>query len=306
MGVLRGWTTLSHLTLDPKPCSGPERRLRVSMRTRQRLRIALSYLVALFVAGLFLLPLFWMVSSSLKPDYQILDYPPQWFPNPVQWSNYPEALTYVPFGRYALNTLLIALLTIVGHVVSCTIVAYGFARLRAPGRDVLFLVLLATMMLPYPVTMVPIYIGFKTLGWVNSFLPLIVPAFFGSPFYIFLLRQFFLTLPPELEDAARVDGANTLQIIWHVILPISKPAIATVAIFTFQASWNDFLAPLIYLHDQSKYTISLGLSFFRSSYDIRWGYLMAASLVTMLPVILVFFFAQRLFIEGITFTGMKG
>jgi multiple sugar transport system permease protein len=171
---------------------------------------------------------------------------------------------------------------------------------------VLFLVLLATMMLPYPVTMIPIYIGFKTLGWVNSFLPLIVPAFFGSPFYIFLLRQFFLTLPLELEDAARVDGANTLQIIWHVILPISKPAIATVAIFTFQASWNDFLPPLIYLHDQSKYTISLGLSFFRSSYDIRWGYLMAASLVTMLPVIVVFFFAQRLFIEGITLTGMKG
>jgi ABC-type glycerol-3-phosphate transport system permease component len=262
--------------------------------------------LALIVALLFLLPLFWMISSSLKPDYQVLEFPPRWLPNPIRWANYPEALTYVPFGRYTLNTLLISGLTIVGHLLSCTLVAYAFARLRAPGKNILFMVMLATMMLPYPVTMIPIYLGFNALGWVNTFLPLIVPAFFGSPFYIFLLRQFFLTLPAELEDAARVDGASTLQIIWHIILPISKPALATVAIFTFQASWNDFLAPLIYLHDQTRYTVSLGLSFFRSSYDVRWGYLMAASLVTMLPVILVFFLAQRYFIEGITLTGMKG
>jgi ABC-type glycerol-3-phosphate transport system permease component len=266
----------------------------------------LAYTLAGLVAILFLLPLFWMISSSLKPDYQVLEFPPRWLPNPIRWANYPEALTYVPFGRYGLNTLFIAIMVIVGHILSCTVVAYAFARLRAPGKNLLFLVLLATMMLPYPVTMIPIYVGFNAMGWVNTFLPLIVPAFFGSPFYIFLLRQFFLTLPTELEDAARVDGANTLQIIWHVILPISKPALATVAIFTFQASWNDFLTPLIYLHDQSKYTISLGLSFFRSSYDVKWAYLMAASLVTMLPVILVFFFAQRLFIQGITLTGMKG
>lgn len=275
-------------------------------RARQRLRVALGYILATIVAILFLLPLFWMISSSLKPDYQVLEFPPRWLPDPIQWSNYVEALTYVPFGRYALNTLFIAVMVIIGHVLSCTLVAYAFARLRAPGKDALFLVLLATMMLPYPVTMVPLYLGFKTLGWVNTFLPLIVPAFFGSPFYIFLLRQFFLTLPPELEDAARVDGANVLQIIRHVILPISKPALATVAIFSFQAAWNDFLPPLIYLHDQSKYTISLGLNFFRGSYDIRWAHLMAASLVTMLPVILVFFLAQRQFIRGITLTGLKG
>jgi multiple sugar transport system permease protein len=278
----------------------------VGRQMRRRLLAAAGYLLAILVAILFLLPLLWMISSSLKADYQVLEFPPRWLPDPVQWSNYPEALTYVPFGRYALNTLVIAVLMIVGHALSCTVVAYGFARLRAPGKNALFLVLLATMMLPYPVTMIPIYIGFNSLGWINTFLPLVVPAFFGSPFYIFLLRQFFLTLPPELEDAARVDGANTLQTIWHVILPISKPAIATVAIFTFQAAWNDFLQPLIYLHDQSKYTISLGLNFFRSSYDVRWGYLMAASLVTMLPVVLVFFLAQRLFIEGITLTGLKG
>lgn len=274
--------------------------------TRRRLRMGCTYLIAVVVAVLFLLPLFWMISSSLKPNYQVLEVPPRWLPSPVQWSNYPEALTYVPFGRYALNTLFITLATILGHLLSCTLVAYAFARLRAPGKNVLFLILLATMMLPYPVTMVPIYVGFNELGWVNSFLPLIVPSFLGAPFYIFLLRQFFLTLPPELEDAARVDGASTLQILWHVILPLSKPALAVVAVFTFQATWNDFLPPLIYLHDQSKYTISLGLSFFRSSYDVRWAYLMAASLVTMLPVILVFFLAQRYFIAGIAVTGIKG
>ncbi len=273
---------------------------------RKRLALAVSYTLAILVAILFLLPLLWMISSSLKPNYQVFEFPPRWLPHPVQWSNYPEALTYVPFGRYTVNTLFIAVMTIAGHLLSCTLVAYAFARLQAPGKNTLFVIMLATMMLPYPVTMVPIYIGFKTLGWVNSFRPLIVPAFFGSPFYIFLLRQFFLTLPPELEDAARVDGANTMQILWHIILPISRPAMATVAVFSFQAAWNDFLGPLIYLNDQSKYTVSLGLNFFRSSYDVRWGYLMAASLVTMLPVILVFLLAQRQFIRGIALTGLKG
>jgi ABC-type glycerol-3-phosphate transport system permease component len=269
-------------------------------------RIIGGYGIAILIAVLFMLPLFWMISSSLKPSYQVLESPPRWLPDPIQWRNYPEALSYVPFGRYALNTIFVALMTIVGHVTSSTIVAYGFARLRAPGRDALFVVLLATMMLPYPVTMIPLYIGFKSLGWINSFLPLIVPSFFGSPFYIFLLRQFFRTIPPDLEDAGRIDGANVWQIIWHIILPTVKPAIATVAIFTFQNTWNDFLGPLIYLHDQSKYTVSLGLSFFRSSYDIRWSYLMAASLVTTLPVVLVFLAAQNTFIEGITLTGLKG
>jgi multiple sugar transport system permease protein len=273
---------------------------------RRRLRKVLGYVLALVVAVLFLLPLLWMVSSSLKPDYQVLEFPPRWLPDPVRWANYPEALTYVPFGRYALNTLFIAVMVIIGHTLSCSVVAYAFARLQAPGKNALFVILLSTMMLPYPVTMIPIYVGFNALGWVNSFLPLIVPAFFGSPFYIFLLRQFFLTLPPELEDAARVDGANTVQTLWYIILPLSRPALATVAVFSFQAAWNDFLPPLIYLHDQSKYTVSLGLDFFRSSYDVRWAYLMAASLVTMLPVIVVFFLAQRQFFKGITVTGIKG
>jgi ABC-type glycerol-3-phosphate transport system permease component len=282
--------------------------MRASRQAHARLVVTrtLGYGVAIAVATLFLLPLFWMISSSLKPNYQVLEFPPRWLPSPVRWQNYPEALTYLPFGRYALNTLFVSLMNILGNVLSCTLVAYGFARLRAPGKNVLFLLLLATMMLPYPATMIPIYMGFNALGWVNTFWPLIVPAFFGNAFYIFLLRQFFMTIPPDLEDAARIDGANTWQIIWRVILPVVRPAIATVAIFTFQSTWNDFLAPLIYLHDQSKYTVSLGLSFFRSNYDVQWAYLMAASLTVTLPIIIVFFLAQKAFIEGITLTGMKG
>ena len=214
----------------------------------------LVYVLLVSISALFLLPLFWMITSALKPNYQVLAFPPVWIPNPPKWSNFREALTYVPFGRFSINTVIIALGTIVGTVLSCTVVAYGFARLRAPGKNALFVVLLATMMLPYPVTMIPLYVEFNQVGWVNTFLPLIVPAFFGVPFYIFLLRQFFMGIPTEFEDAARIDGANTLQILWHVILPMSKPALATVAILTFQATWNDFLPPLIYLHDQSKYT----------------------------------------------------
>ena len=271
-----------------------------------RWRAILSTALVWGVALLFLIPFLWMISSSLKPNYQIFEVPPRWFPNPPQWDNYTEALTTLPFDRYMVNTAIITALTIVGHVVSCTLIAYAFARLRAPGRDVLFLLVLATMMLPYPVTMVPLYVLFKQLGWINTFLPLTVPAFFGSAFYIFLLRQFFLTIPPDFEDAAIIDGANTLQILWRVILPLSMPAVATVAIFTFQAAWNDFLAPLIYLQKPELYTVTLGLQFFRSTYTTNWAYLMAASLVTSLPVIVVFFVAQRYFIEGITLSGVKG
>ena len=277
----------------------------LSSRRRIQARPVLAYALLSLGAIVFLLPLFWMLSSSLKPEWQVLANPPVWIPNPPRWENYREALTYLPFGRYAVNTLIISLGAIVGHVLSCTIVAYGFARLRAPGKDFFFLLLLSTLMLPYPVTMVPLFVLFNALGWINTFLPLIIPTFFGNAFYIFLLRQFFLTLPPDLEDAARIDGANTLQVLRHVILPISMPALATVVIFTFQASWNDFLQPLIYLQDQSRYTLTLGLNFFRGSFQVRWSYLMAASLVVVLPVVIVFFLAQRLFIRGIAMTGMK-
>lgn len=267
-----------------------------------------SWLVTALVWGvalLFLIPFLWMISSSLKPNYQIFETPPRWIPNPPAWGNYREALTILPFDRYVLNTAIISLLTILGHLLSCTLIAYAFARLRAPGRNALFVVVLATMMLPYPVTMTPLYVLFNRLGWINTFLPLTAPAFFGSAFYIFLLRQFFLTIPADFEDAATVDGANLLQILWRIILPLSTPALATVAIFTFQAAWNDFLAPLIYLQRPDLYTVTLGLQFFRSTFTTNWAYLMAASLATSLPVILVFFAAQRYFVEGITLSGIK-
>ena len=271
----------------------------------RRLGKALRYCLLGLAALLFLTPALWMLSSSLKPNYEIFANPPIWWPTNPRWSNFPEALTYLPFGRFAVNTLIIALSSIIGHLLSCSVVAYGFARLRAPGKGFLFVLLLSTLMLPYPVTMVPLFIIFSSLGWINTFLPLIVPTFFGNAFYIFLLRQSFKQIPVDLEDAALMDGANTLQVLLNVILPLSRPALATVAIFTFQAAWNDFLAPLIFLHDQSKYTLTLGLSFFRGGYDINWAYLMASSLVITLPVIVLFFFSQHAFIEGIAYTGTK-
>jgi multiple sugar transport system permease protein len=279
---------------------------RVIAGLAEALSKALSMAILLFVAALFLIPLLWMFSSSLKPSYAVLEVPPTLLPNPVRWSNYPEALSIVPFGRFIRNSFFLSVITVIGHLFSCTLVAYGFARLRAPGKNALFWVVLATMMLPYPVTMVPAFMLFHALGWIDTFLPLTVPAFFGSPFYIFLLRQFFLTLPPELEDAARIDGANTLQVITRIVVPLSGPALATVAIFTFQATWNDFLGPLIYLGNQQLYTVPLGLNQFRQSYTTDWAYLMAASLVTMLPVLVVFVIGQRYFIQGIALSGLKG
>ncbi len=268
-------------------------------------RLVFRYLTLVVVALFFILPLYWMIASSLKPEYAVFANPPVWWPSPPQWRNYVEALTELPFDRYLINTVIIAVGAVIGHVFSCTLVAYGFARFRAPGKDALFLILLASLMIPYPVIMIPQYIIFSEINWVNTFKPLIVPTFFGNAFFIFLLRQFFLQIPADLEDAARIDGANLLQIIWHVILPISRPAIATVAIFTFQFAWNDFLAPLIYLQDQSKYTLMLGLSFFRSSFEVNWAYLMAASLSVAAPVILLFFLTQREFVAGITLGSLK-
>jgi multiple sugar transport system permease protein len=264
------------------------------------------YLMLIVGSLMFILPLFWALSSSFKSDYQVMQYPPQWIPSPLRWQNYPEALTYVPFWRFTLNTLFIAALAICGNLLSCTIIAYGFARLRAPGKNFLFILMLSTMMLVEPVRIIPLYIEFNKLGWIDSYLPLIVPAFFGSPFYIFLLRQFFMNIPLELEEAALIDGANRIQILWKIIVPLSKPALAAIAIFNFQGVWNDFLYPLVFLHKQTNYTIALGLNFFRSTYTVHWGYLMAASIVALLPMVIIFFIAQRYFIQGITFTGIKG
>lgn len=294
---------MSRLLLDKQPDQALHR---TSLRRQHIGWLIVSYALLLLGALICLLPFFWLISSSLKPAYEIFEVPPRLFPRTLRFENYVEALTVQPFGRYFLNTLVIVIGTLVGHLLSCSVVAYGFARLRGPGRSLLFFVLLSTLMLPFPVTMVPVYIIFRTLGWVNTPLPLIVPAFFGNALYIFLMRQFFLSIPNDLEEAARMDGARSWDIIWRIYVPLSLPALATVAIFTFQGSWNDFLAPTIYLQTPDTFTLALGLNAFRQAYKVDWNLLMAASALISLPPLLVFFVAQKLFIEGIALTGLKG
>jgi len=250
------------------------------------------------LAIIYMIPVFWMISTSLKPDTQLFVWPPVWLPSPIMWSNYPKAIGFIPFWAYIRNTLVIAAFAIVGTLFSCPPVAYSFSRIPWPGRNVLFVMTLATMMLPFQVTMIPMFILFSSLGWTGSYLPLIVPRFFGGAFYIFLLRQFFLTIPQELTDAARIDGASELRIYSQLILPLTKPALATIVVFEFLARWRAFLGPLIYLNKPEMYTISIGLQMFRMERDTEWALLMAASIVLTTPVIIIYFFVQRTFIQG--------
>lgn len=275
-----------------------------------RFRRALIF-IALAIGGLiFALPFLWLVSSSLKEPSKIWLFPPQWIPNPVRWANYSEALTAAPFLRYTLNTLIVVFWNEVGTLFTCSLAAYGFAKLRFRGRDLVFGILLSSMMLPWAVTMIPKYIIFRQLGWLDSFLPLTVPSFFAAGpscmFYIFLLRQFFRTIPNDFADAARIDGASEFGIFWRVMLPLVSPALTVVAIFTFLYHWNDFMAPLIYLTSPNNYTISVGLAAFKGLYQTDWHYLMAASAAAVVPVLILFFAAQRYFIQGVVMSGLKG
>lgn len=253
------------------------------------------------------LPFFWLLSSSLKEPARIWLFPPQWIPSPVRWENYSEALTAAPFHLYLFNTLIIVLANEVGILLTASMAGYSFARLRFRGRELVFTILLATIMLPWAVTLIPRYIMFKSLGWLDTFLPLIVPEWFGGgAFNIFLLRQFFRTIPRDFTDAARIDGAGEFGIYWRIVLPLIKPALTVVAIFTFLNNWNDFMGPLIYLTSPKNFTISLGLAAFKGLYTTQWHYLMAASTATILPVLVLFFVAQRYFIQGIVLSGIKG
>lgn len=279
--------------------AGPQR------STRKLFRGGIVHIMLLISSVSFLLPFMWMLSTSFKSNEQLFLWPPVWIPRPVVWQNYVQAVTVIPFFLYLRNTLLIAVLNIVGVLLSCTVVAYGLARIQWPGRNALFIVVLITMMMPAQVTMIPLFMVFRTLGWVGTFKPLIVPAFFGVPFYIFLLRQFFLTIPFELSDAATIDGCSEFGILWRIILPLAKPVLATVALFTFIANWQDFLGPLIYLRDESQYTLSLGLQRFLGQHNAAWAQLMAASTLMILPILVLFFLVQRTFIAGITFSGLK-
>jgi multiple sugar transport system permease protein len=272
------------------------------------------YVLLGILSILFIMPLAWTISTSLKPADKTMVLPPEWWPKPRVWRNYLDAITYrskelgyIPMLRYARNTLLLAVLSVTGTVISNAVIAYGFARIRWRGRDPLFALTLATMMVPFPVTMVAVFSIFRELGWIGSFRPLWVPAWFGSAFNIFLLRQFFLTIPRDLSDAAAIDGCSEARTFWHVILPLSKPALAVVGLFHFMYVWNDFLGPLIYLTDESMFTLSLGLQAYQSQHGgTEWHMLMAASMIVTTPLILLFFFTQRTFIQGIALTGLKG
>lgn len=264
------------------------------------------YVVLVSGALIIFLPFAWTVSTSLKTEAQTLAYPPTWIPNPVRWENYPEALSYRPFGRYYLNTFIIAGLSVFGQVLSSALVAYGFARFRFPGRNALFMVVLSTLMIPFHILIIPRFILFKQLGWLDTLLPLIVPNFFGGAFSIFLLRQYFLGIPLDLDEAAKIEGATAMQIFWRIIVPLARPAIGAVAVFEFIESWQDFLGPLIYLSSEQNYTVSLGLAAFRNDYFTAWHLYMAAAAVAMVVPLIVFFIAQKYFISGVALTGSGG
>ena len=272
-------------------------------------------IVLVAAAVLFIVPFYWMFVTALKSNQELTHFPPTIIPGNWVWQNFVDAVNYIPFGLYALNSVIITVGVTIGAVISNTLVAYGFSRIQWPGRNLLFYMCIATLFLPYPVILVALFDIFGKLpsfglqgahSWVDTFLPLIVPAFFGNPFYIFLMRQFMLGIPHELSDAAKVDGASEIQTFRKVILPLAKPAVVVVAIFSAVGAWNEFLLPLLYLQDSSKYPLAVGLAFYTSEHDVAYNLLMAASTLVVLPIILCFIFAQRFFVEGITVGGVKG
>jgi multiple sugar transport system permease protein len=278
-------------------------------RSTPRRRLAGQALGHVAVGGvglLFAFPFVWMILSSFKTTHEILDIPPTVLPQRWTLDNYREAVTGIPFLRYTLNTVAISGVCVVGTLISCSLVAFSLSRVRWHGREALFLLVLSTMLLPSEITIIPLYIVFKTLGWVGSYAPLMVPSFFGSAFFIFLLRQFFRTIPPELDEAALIDGAGYTAIFFRIVLPLARPALAVLIVLTFLQKWTDFLGPLIYLNDPDTYTLSLGLQQFQSAHSVEWGPLMAASTLFMIPVIALFALAQKSFISGITLGGLKG
>jgi multiple sugar transport system permease protein len=275
----------------------------------------LAFLILTVLAVLWITPILWMLSTSLKTPFDLFGN--NWIPNPIAWENYVDAFSFGMWGAWARNTIIITIISMTGFVLSSSLVAYSFARLRWTGRETVFKLVLATMMLPGVVTMIPQFILFSRLPafglqgsrvWVNTFLPLTVPAFTGSAFYIFLLRQFMRGIPKDLTEAARMDGAGELRVWWNIILPLTKPALAAIAIFAFQGAWQDFMGPLIYLQSEKWYTLQLGLRQYEFAFggSPAWNWLMAASLLVMMPVLIIFVAFQRYFIEGVTLTGMKG
>ena len=303
---------------SPAPLSGSYRLAPASVRARMqrhrgvgRLIKAARTLLVFALSIAFLMPFLWMLSTSLKYDPEVYQLPPLLVPTTLRWVNYSEALTYVPFGLYFINTIKYGASSTVGIVISSALCAYGFSRVQWKGRNVVFWLVLSTMMIPAQVSMIPLYLIFKHLNWLDTYLPLVVPSYFGSAYFIFMMRQFFMSIPMELSDAARIDGCSELGIFFRIILPLSRAALAVVGLFQFMDAWNDYMGPLIYLRDVDKFTVAMGLEHLRRYggeviEEQQWPHLMAASTAVTLPVVIMYFFTQRTFVEGIALTGVKG
>ena len=281
--------------------------IRHSKKWDERYQRIMVHTILLLGALVVMFPIAWMISTSLKAPQQVKKFPPIWIPNPIVWENYINAITIfpVPFWIFVRNSLFMSLSNVVGSVASNTIVAYAFARLRFRGSRVLFLIALSTMMLPAQVTMIPLFILFSKLGWINTYKPLIVPQFFANAYFIFLMRQFYSTIPRDLDDAARIDGCGVLGLFFRIMLPLTKPAIGIMAIFEFTGTWNWFLQPLIYLSKMETFPLALALSYLRATYRVLWSELMVVSFIAMLPPLILFFIAQKSYIQGIVMTGVE-
>jgi ABC-type glycerol-3-phosphate transport system permease component len=274
--------------------------------TKKLRKKILAYLVLISIAILLITPFYWMIATALRSSEQVLQLPPSWYPNPVTLENFPRVFQEVPFSKFIFNSFKLVFWNVIGQVFATSMVAYGFTRFRFPGKDTLFLILLGTLMIPNTITLVPQFILFARMGLVNSYLPLILPAFSGSPYLIFLMRQYMTTIPYDLDEAAMLDGANRFQVLFHVLVPLMVPALVLVTVFTFVDVWNDFLRPLVYLNDPSKFTVSIGLAFFQGTKFTAWEMLMAGSLMAMLPPAILFFLTQKRLMGGIAVTGIKG
>lgn len=283
------------------------RRARKDRFTRRLNQYVLPRVILILMCAIFILPFYWMLSLGLKSNTELAHYPPTLYPHDPQWGNFKLATEAFQFWKFLGNTSIITSLTILGAVISNPIIAYGFSRLEWPGRDKVFMIVLATVFMPFPVIIVALFDIYARLGWINTINPLVVPMFFGNAFWIFLMRQFMMQIPRDLSDAARMDGANEFQIFAQIIMPLCKPALGVIAIFAGLHAWNDFLGPLLFLLKESKYTLALGLTFFQSSstYDVRFNLMMAASTLIVLPVILLFFLFQRAFVSGLTIGSLK-
>lgn len=295
-------------TSAPRPQRRPDRSDGYAVDSAGKLRAQRGAIYVLLILGtvMFVLPFLWMVSTALKSSNEVFSFPPGFLPSSFQWQNFVDGWTVLPFTRFLLNTLLVVVAAVVGNMVSCILPAYAFARLEARGKKVAFALLLATMMIPIEVTLVPTFIMFSELGMVNTLWPLILPAWFGYAYFIFLLRQFFLSIPREYDEAARIDGAGYFRTLWSVILPQAKPAVVTVAVFSFVGNWNNLLIPIIYLRTQDKFTLAVGLQLFQGQFQTFYNQMMAVALITILPLLILFLVAQKAFIEGANMSGLGG